>query len=294
MQDSTNAAAGVAEPARLYHLGLLPGEFPGYVITCAHPERIPKVAAHFDTIDTFDPVPKVKGGYVLRKGVYRGLEIGTVNSGMYGSSSVCLEELARLECHTVIRSGTCATLRADINCGDVIINTGAMRMEGATDYYVAPSYPAVANPELVMALIEAADRLGIRYHVGIGASTAGFYVPQARPGPNGYLPPSSKTLIADLQEIGVLDFEGQASSHFVLGTLFGFRAGAVLSVVANRVTGEFGGWDLEEQAVRVSLEAATILARWDECKRRSGKPYFFPSLLSQQLETEPTAAKQQG
>jgi uridine phosphorylase len=264
------------DKGRTYHLGLAKGEFPDFVMTAAHAERVPKMAARFDVEQVFDPEPVIRGGFVLRKGVYRDIPVGAVNSGIYGGASVCIEELARLGCHTLIRSGTCAALSGDIACGDVIINTGAMRLEGVTDYYVPPSFPAVSHPETVMALVQAAETLGIRYHLGIGASTAGFYVPQGRPGANGYLPPRARNLIPELQEMGVLNLEGQVSTHFVLGALYGFRAGAVLSVVANRVTGEFGPWEHEEQAISVALEAISILAGWDRVKRISGKPVFYP------------------
>jgi uridine phosphorylase len=267
------------QTARTYHLGLLPGEFAPFVMTAAHPERVPKMAARFETQLAFDPVPPVRGGYVMAKGVYRGIPVGAVNSGMYGSSPTCLEELARIGVGTILRSGTCAALREDIKCGDVIINTGALRLEGVTDYYVPPAFPAVSHPETVMALIQAAERLGIRYHVGIGASTAGFYVPQGREGANGYLPDRARRIIPELQEMGVLNFEGQVSTHFVLGALYGFRAGAVLSVVANRVTGEFGGWDHEEQAISVTLEAITILNAWDKIKAARNASIFYPELL---------------
>lgn len=278
------------DKSRTYHLGLAKGEFPDFVMTAAHAERVPKMAARFDVHHPFDPEPVVRGGFVLRKGVYRGIPVGAVNSGIYGGSSVCLEELARLGCHTVIRSGTCAALSADIACGDVIINTGAMRLEGVTDYYVPPSFPAASHPETVMALVQAAENLGIPYHLGIGASTAGFYVPQGRPGANGYLPPRAKALIPELQQMGVLNLEGQVSTHFVLGALYGFRTGAVLSVVANRVTGEFGPWEHEEQAISVALEAISILADWDRLKRASGKAVFYPALADPAGAAKPAAS----
>jgi uridine phosphorylase len=268
------------EGGRTYHLGLAPGEFPDFVMTAAHPERVPKMAARFDSEQEFSPPPTIRGGFVYRKGSFRGVPVGAVNSGMYGSSPVCLEELARLGCQTIIRSGTCAALREDIACGDVIINTAAMRMDGVTDYYVPPQYPAASHPEALMALVQAAENLGIRYHLGIGCSTAGFYVPQGRAGANGYLPPRARTLIAELQELGVLNFEGQVSTHFVLGALYSLRVGAVLSVVANRVTGEFGPWEHEEQAISVALEAITLLAEWDRRKAKAGKSTFFPALAN--------------
>jgi uridine phosphorylase len=278
------------EKGRTYHLGLAKGEFPDFVMTAAHAERVPKMAARFEAELPFEPAPVIRGGFVLRKGLFRGIPVGAVNSGIYGGSSVCLEELARLGCHTVIRSGTCAALAGDIACGDVIINTGAMRLEGVTDYYVPPSFPAVSHPETVMALVAAAERLGIRYHLGIGASTAGFYVPQGRAGANGYLPPRAKALIPELQEMGILNLEGQVSTHFVLAALYGFRAGAVLSVVANRVTGEFGPWEHEEQAISVALEAISILSEWDAVKRAAGKPVFYPGIAPGAEARRPAAS----
>ena len=74
-----------------------------------------------------------------------------------------------------------------IEPGDLVIAIAAVRYDGASTDYAPLEYPAVASPEVLMALIEAAERLRVRYHVGIVASTSTFYLGQSRPGYNGYM-----------------------------------------------------------------------------------------------------------
>lgn len=54
--------------------------------------------------------------------------------------------------HTLIRVGTCGGIQLDVKGGDLIIATGAIRMEGTTKEYVPVEFPAVANYEVVGAL----------------------------------------------------------------------------------------------------------------------------------------------
>ena len=68
----------------------------------------------------------------------------------------------------------------------LIISTAAMRQDGTTQLYVDPSYPAAAHYAVTAALVEAAERLGVRYHVGVACSTGSWYCGQGRPGFGGY------------------------------------------------------------------------------------------------------------
>ena len=76
---------------------------------------------------------------------------------------VVAEILAITERPTFIRVGSCGALQPEIGLGDLIITTGAVRLESTTSYFVHDGYPAVADYEAVVALIEAAERLGHRY-----------------------------------------------------------------------------------------------------------------------------------
>ena len=98
-------------------------------------------------------------------------------------------------------------------------------------------YPAVADYEAVVALIEAAERLGHRYHVGVTATAPGFFGAQGRPIPQ--LPIRYPDLAEEMARQRVMNFEMEASALLVLASLAGCRAGVVCAVYANRTTGDF-------------------------------------------------------
>jgi uridine phosphorylase len=125
-----------------------------------------------------------------------------------------------------------------------------------------------------MALVEAADTLGMKYHLGISASTDSFYLGQSRPGFNGYTQNFSETLIEDLQRANVANFEMEAATIFTLTNIFGFRSGAVCAVYANRVRDKFAVAG-EEDVIACGNEAVKILAEIDEEKAIAGKDYWM-------------------
>jgi uridine phosphorylase len=129
------------------------------------------------------------------------------------------------------------------------------------------------------ALVEAAERLGLRYHVGVSCSTASFYCGQGRPGFNGYEQAFFRDKVDDLRRAGVLNFEMEAATIFTMAGLYNLRAGAVCTVVANRITDRFvyGGI---EHSVRAANQAVRILAEWDARLARAGKRHWFPSLTA--------------
>jgi uridine phosphorylase len=130
-----------------------------------------------------------------------------------------------------------------------------------------------------MALVEACERLGYRYHVGIVCSVSSFYVGQERPVTGAFWQTGVDGLIDDLRKAGVACLEMECSALFILARLFGMRSGAVLGAVANRVTNAFGDNGAEERAIRAANEAVLILDDWDRRKTTAGKANFYPSLV---------------
>ncbi|MBI5619709.1 hypothetical protein HY950_01990 [Candidatus Gottesmanbacteria bacterium] len=175
---------------------------------------------------------------------------------------------------------TTSLLHKDMQLGDLVISTAAVRLDGASKDLVIPEYPAVANYEVVMALIQAAEELGVRYHVGITVSTDTFYTGQGRPALGGYLPSFKERILEDMQKAGVLNFEMEVSALLASAAIFGKRAGAVCVVIANRVTDEFAITDaMEKRAGQVASLAVTIIAKWDKEKEKAGKQFLYPKLL---------------
>ena len=152
---------------------------------------------------------------------------------------VVAEILAITERPTFIRVGSCGALQPEMGLGDLVITTGAVRLESTTSFFVHDGYPAVADYEAVAALIEAAERLGHRYHVGVTATAPGFFGAQGRPIPQ--LPIRYPDLAEEMARQRVMNFEMEASALLVLATLARCRAGVVCAVYANRTTGEFVG-----------------------------------------------------
>ncbi len=257
-----------------YHLRLKPGDVPRYVLLPGDPERVERIA---ETWDEWRLVARHRE-YVTYVGKYRGAPIAATSTGIgSASTAIAVEELLRVGADTFIRVGSTGSLWRDIAVGDLVISTAAVRLEGASKHYAEPEYPAAAHYEVVLSLIEAAERLGYRYHVGITASTDSFYVGQERPGYGGFLP--RRGLIDHLKELRVLNFEMEAATIFTLSNIYGARAGAVCAVYANRETGEFVEGRGEKEAIMTANNAVYLLWRWDKLKATRRKKHLYPGLI---------------
>jgi uridine phosphorylase len=260
-----------------YHIDCKEGDVARYVITPGDPARVNKIASLWDSAQEIANHRE----YHTMTGIYKGVDLSCVSAGIGAPSlTIAVDELSRIGCDTFIRAGTCGGIQEDQKLGDLVISTGAVRFDGASRDLVTPEYPAVAHYEVVMALIEAAEELGVRYHVGITASTDTFYTGQGRPALGGYLPSFKKTILEDMQQAGVKNFEMEVGSLLTFANLFDKRAGAVCVIIANRVTDEFElNEEFEKRAGAVASLAVTILAHWDEEKKKSGKKFFYPGML---------------
>lgn len=257
-----------------YHIRCRPGDVAGYVLLPGDPERVPRIARHWDEARE---VARHRE-YTTYTGRFAGVPLSCMSTGIGGpSTAIAVEELAEIGAHTFIRVGTSGAIQPEIACGDLVVVTGAVRYDGASDEYVDPAFPAFAHHEVVLALIEAAERLNVRYHVGVCASTSSFHAGQSRPGFGGYHHSRTDRRLEDLRRAGVLCFEMESATLFTLASLFRRRAGGLMAVVANRATDEFRYAGIEEAARTASL-AVAILAGWDERVRASGRARWYPSI----------------
>ncbi|ABN69574.1 uridine phosphorylase [Staphylothermus marinus F1] len=263
----SSASAPVDESGRVYHLGVKPGDVSKYVLLPGDPGRVKRIASFWDEAWRVAEHRE----YLTFSGKYKGVFISATSTGIGApSTAIAIEELARVGSNTFIRVGTTGALRRNIGVGDIIISTGAVRLEGTSKQYVFPEYPAVASFDVTMALITAAEELGVKYHVGLTASTDSFYVGQERPGYKGYLPPFQRGLIDFLKSVNVLNFEMEAATIFTLANIYGLRAGSVCAAIANRETEEFIVDAGVDDAIKVANEAVKILNEWDQIVRETG------------------------
>jgi uridine phosphorylase len=270
------ADAPTNETGAQYHLHLSPGQIPATVLMPGDPGRVQKMMSTWDGGEEL----AFHREYRSARGMYSGVPIGAISSGVGAPSlEIAAQEFAAIGGQTILRVGTCGALRAEIEPGDLIVPAAAVRRDGTGDRYLPLEHPAFADPEVYMALVEACERLGYRYHVGIVCSVSSFYVGQERPVTGAFWQTGVDGLIDDLRKAGVACLEMECSALFILARLFGMRSGAVLGAVANRVTNAFGDNGAEERAIRAANEAVLILDDWDRRKKTAGKANFYPSLV---------------
>lgn len=257
-----------------YHIQCKTGDINRYVLLPGDPDRVDFIAEKWDARRYIASHRE----YRTYSGVIGGIKLSACSTGIGGpSSSIAIEELASLGADTFIRLGTCGAIREGISCGELIICSGAMRQDGTSDDYIDRSYPAIAHHEVVLALIQACENLGLKYHVGVSCTTASFYCGQARPGFGGYEQSGFAHKIEDLQNAGVMNFEMEAATILTLAGIYGLRAGAVFAVVADRNKNvlEYSGID---DTIRASNEAVKILASWDIQKQEKQKRFYYPGM----------------
>jgi uridine phosphorylase len=261
---------------RQYHIRCAADDVAPYVLLPGDPARSERIAGLWGKSHEVASHRE----YRTFTGVYGGHPISATSTGIGGPScAIAMEELAVLGCHTFMRVGSTGSIKKEIKCGDLIINTASVRLDGTSKQYVRQEYPASAHHEAVLALIEACECLGLRYHVGVGASSDSFYVGQGRHGFKNYSQSFSRTLLADLQKANVLNFEMECATLFTLGNLYGLRCGAICAVFANRVSNSFNPKG-EAEACEAACEAIRILYEWDEAKRAEKKRHFHPHLAT--------------
>jgi len=178
--------------------------------------------------------------------------VTTANSGMYAPPGAIVSEMvAAGGSEYLIRPGSCGALKEDINIGDLIIVTGCVRGDGTTPYYVPDNFSTVADFGVTQALIDACKKLGATYHVGTVWSTDALLR-------------ESKELIDQMCELNVIGVDMVTSSLLTVSQLKGVKAGGVLAVSDNLITGELGFvspkfFEAETTTIDVALEAVRIL-----------------------------------
>jgi uridine phosphorylase len=257
-----------------YHLEVGPEDVAETVLLPGNPERVEVIA---DTWDDHEEIAHHRE-YRTLTGQYDETPISVTSTGIGSpSAAIAVEELARLGVDTLVRVGSCGAIQPEMETGDLVITTGGVRQEGTSDEYVREDYPAVADHAVVAALVGAAERLDYDYHTGITMSADSFYPGQGRPGFEGFEAAGSDTLVDELRDANVANIEMEASAILTLSNIYDLRAGAVCTVYANRVSGDFEVTG-EERAAEVAAEATSLLAAMDEAAREAGADRWYPGL----------------
>lgn len=261
---------------RQYHLQTAPGDVAPFILLCGDPDRAERTAKYFDEVKCENRYRE----YVTITGTFQGVPVSVCGTGIGADNTeIAVIELSQcIDGPTFIRIGTSGALPSHVRIAELVVTTGAVRLENTSLYFVPEGYPAVSHPDVVIALAQAASEEGFTYHAGLTATASGFYGAQARNVPG--FPPRFPELPSTLEKLKVLNFEMEASTLLTLSTLRGLRAGVVSTVFASRYHNRFISLDqkleAEDRCIRTGLRAVVNLDRMD--KEKGDRPLWHPGI----------------
>ena len=241
-----------------YHTGVGPEDIGKYVIMPGDPKRCKLIAQY---LDDMKPVADVRE-YMTYTGTLEGEKVSVTSTGIGGpSASIAIQELAACGAHTFIRIGTCGGMQEEVIGGDIVIATGAVRMEGTSKEIAPIEYPAVPNLDVVNALVASAKKLEYPHHVGVVQCKDSFF---------GQHSPESMPVGYELLDkwqawlkMGCLASEMESAALFIAGLMLKVRVGSCFLVVANQEREKKGLPNKQvhdtDCAIRVAVEAIRSL-----------------------------------
>jgi len=216
------------EKELMHHIKCGKGDVGRYVLLPGDPGRVEKIAAYLDKPEHVVTYRE----FNTWSGYLEGEKVSVCSTGIGGpSASIALEELVKCGADTFIRVGTCGGIDPTLLPGDLIIPTGAIRKEGTTLEYVPIEYPAVPDYGLVTKLADAAERLGLRRHLGVVESKDSYY---GQHDPDSM--PNAEILKQKWQAwkaAGAIGSEMESAAVFIVGSVRRVRCATVLLLCRN-------------------------------------------------------------
>ena len=243
-----------------FHIKCKTGDVGRYVLLPGDPDRVEKIAKYLDNAVKVQQ----KREYTVYTGYLDGEKVSVCSTGIGGpSAAIALEEFANIGGDTFIRVGTAGGMDINIKGGDLVIASGAIRNEGTSKEYLPLEFPAVANHEVMSALITAAENLGREYHIGVVHCKDSFY---------GQHTPEKMPVGSELKHKweaylagGALCSEMESAALFTVGSYRKVRVGTILLAVANQEREKLGlenvFADDTEIAIKTAVEAVRILIK---------------------------------
>ncbi len=241
-----------------YHIACVPGDVGRYCILPGDPGRCASIAALFDDAKLVSQNRE----YVIYTGSLLGEKVSVCSTGIGGpSAAIAMEELTAIGADTFIRVGTCGGIDVNVQSGDIVVATGAIRFEHTSMEYAPIEFPAVADFGITAALIRAAQDMGKTCHAGVVQCKDSFY---------GQHSPARMPVSYELlskweawKRLGVKASEKESAALFVVAAALGVRCGSCFHVVWNQER-EAAGLDQKmsedtSAAVRVGVEALKLL-----------------------------------
>jgi purine-nucleoside phosphorylase len=207
------------------HMNAAPGDFAPVVLMPGDPLRAKYIADTY--LEGARQVTDVRNMWGFT-GEYKGLAVSIMAHGMGipSASIYCTELIRDYGVRQVIRVGSCGTTHPTVALRDVVIAMGASTDSGVNRMrFGGYDLAALASYRLVKNAVDAAETLGVTFHVGNIFSADLFYTPDT-------------AMFDTMARYDVLGVEMEAAGIYPIAAEMGVEALAICTVSDDIRSGE--------------------------------------------------------
>jgi purine-nucleoside phosphorylase len=190
--------------------------------------------------------------YSMYTGMYQGIKITAMNGGRFSTdTSITTEVMCNAKIGNIIRIGTCGALNENIKVGDLVVVDKVIRGDGVTPYYVDKNFQTVADKKIADTLYEVAKGIGVSVHRGTCWTTDALLK-------------ETREIVEAKRKEGAIAVDMVSSALLTIAQTYKVRAGSILAVSDNVITGEMGFMNplyymAETNLINIALESVKKL-----------------------------------
>ncbi len=190
--------------------------------------------------------------YTMYTGTYQGIKITAINGGRFSTdTSITTEVMCNAKIENIIRIGTCGALDENIKVGDLVVVDKVIRGDGVTPYYVDKDFKTISDKKISDILYDVAKGMGVNIHRGITWTTDALLR-------------ETREIVEAKRKEGAMAVDMVSSSLLTIAQTYNIKAGSILAVSDNVVTGEMGFMNplyymAESKLIEIALETVKKL-----------------------------------
>ncbi|MDD5432447.1 MAG: hypothetical protein PHO70_05625 [Candidatus Omnitrophica bacterium] len=190
--------------------------------------------------------------YTMYTGMYQGIKITGINGGRFSTdTSITSEVMCNAGIQNIIRIGTCGALDENIKVGDLFIVDKVIRGDGVTPYYVDKDFKTVADKKISDTMFEIAKGMGLNVHRGTAWTTDALLR-------------ETREIVEAKRKEGAMAVDMVSSTLLTIAQTYKVKAGSILAVSDNVITGEMGFMNpmyymAESNLITIALETVKKL-----------------------------------
>ncbi|MCX5709878.1 MAG: hypothetical protein NT088_04030, partial [Candidatus Omnitrophica bacterium] len=190
--------------------------------------------------------------YSMYTGMLDGIKVTGINGGRFSTdTSITTEVMCNAGIQNIIRIGTAGALDENIKVGDLFVVDEVLRGDGVTPYYVDKSFKTVADKKISDTLYEVAKGMGLNVHRGVAWTTDALLR-------------ETREIIEAKRKEGAKAVDMVSSTILTIAQTYNIKAGSILAVSDNVITGEMGFMNplyymAESNLIKIALETVKKL-----------------------------------